>query len=137
MNPEILRRQWDRVLAIVAAVAGAVALLLGWIGVSGSSLVTQQLPYLASGAAVGLVLFGVATTLWLSADIRDEWAKLDDIYTELIGQRQQRDNHSAPTTEQPVLASDDVSEEIDTGRVARSAARRSSKPRRMTGLPTP
>jgi len=26
------------------------------------------------------VAFGVASTLWISADLRDEWAKLDDIY---------------------------------------------------------
>src|SRR5205807_447528 len=49
-------------------------------GVSGVSLVTQQIPYLISGAVVGLVAFGVASTLWISADLRDEWAKLDDIY---------------------------------------------------------
>jgi hypothetical protein len=65
---------------MVAAVLGLVALLLGWLGVSRSSLPSQQIPYLASGAVLGLFALGVAATLWLSADLRDEWRKLDDIY---------------------------------------------------------
>jgi len=75
-----VKEQWDRALALLAAAVGALALVLGWVGVSGVSLVTQQIPYLISGAVVGLVAFGVASTLWISADLRDEWAKLDDIY---------------------------------------------------------
>ena len=75
-----IKQQWDRVLALLAAVIGAVSLVVGWLGVSGVSLVTQQIPYLISGAVVGLVAFGVASTLWISADLRDEWAKLDHIY---------------------------------------------------------
>ena len=75
-----IKQQWDRALALLAAAVGALALVLGWVGVSGVSLVTQQIPYLISGAVVGLVAFGVASTLWISADLRDEWAKLDDIY---------------------------------------------------------
>jgi hypothetical protein len=80
MKVDSIRQQWDRALALVAAAAGVVALLLGWIGVSGAALVTQQIPYLVSGAVVGLLAFGAASTLWISADLRDEWAKLDDIH---------------------------------------------------------
>jgi hypothetical protein len=80
MKLDSIKQQWDRALALVAAAGGVVALLLGWIGVSGVSLVTQQIPYLVSGAVVGLVAFGAASTLWISADLRDEWAKLDDIH---------------------------------------------------------
>ena len=80
MKVDSIRQQWDRALALVAAAVGVVALLLGWIGVSGAALVTQQIPYLVSGAVVGLVAFGAASTLWISADLRDEWAKLDDIH---------------------------------------------------------
>jgi hypothetical protein len=81
-----IKQQWDRALALLAAVIGALALVLGWVGVSGVSLVTQQIPYLISGAVVGLVAFGVASTLWISADLRDEWAKLDDIYRAVTDQ---------------------------------------------------
>ena len=80
MKVDSIKQQWDRALALVAAAGGVVALLLGWIGVSGVALVTQQIPYLVSGAVVGLVAFGAASTLWISADLRDEWAKLDDIH---------------------------------------------------------
>lgn len=74
------KRQWDRGLAAVAAALGAIALFLGWFGVSGATLTTEQIPFLASGAVAGLFLLGIAATLWLSADLRDEWQKLDDIY---------------------------------------------------------
>ena len=86
MKMQGIKQQWDRVLALLAAVIGAVSLVAGWVGVSGVSLVTQQIPYLISGAVVGLVAFGVASTLWISADLRDEWAKLDDIYRAVTGQ---------------------------------------------------
>ena len=80
MKMHAIKQQWDRALALLAAAVGALALVLGWVGVSGVALVTQQIPYLISGAVVGLVAFGVASTLWISADLRDEWAKLNDIY---------------------------------------------------------
>ena len=86
MKIRSIKQQWDRALAVLAAVIGALSLVLGWVGVSGVSLVTQQIPYLISGAVVGLVAFGVASTLWLSADLRDEWAKLDDIYRAVTDQ---------------------------------------------------
>ena len=72
-----LRTQRDRVGAIVLVAAGAVALLFGWIGVSGTALSHEQLPYLVSGGLVGIILVGVGATLWLSGDLRDEWRKLD------------------------------------------------------------
>jgi hypothetical protein len=86
MKVDSIKQQWDRALALVAAAVGVTALLLGWVGVSGASLVTQQIPYLVSGAVVGLLAFGVASTLWISADLRDEWAKLDDIYRAISDQ---------------------------------------------------
>lgn len=79
----LLRGQWDRVTAAVAAGIGLLALLLGWVGVSQNPLPSQQLPYLASGAVLGVWALGLASTLWLSADLRDEWRKLDDLQTSL------------------------------------------------------
>jgi hypothetical protein len=83
-----LRCQWDRAAAVGAALIGLIALLLGWLGVSRSGLPAAQIPYLASGAVLGLFALGVAATLWLSADLRDEWRKLDDIYEEVKAQRE-------------------------------------------------
>jgi hypothetical protein len=37
----------------------------------------EQLPYVVSGGMVGLFLLGLGAMLWLSADLRDEWRKLD------------------------------------------------------------
>jgi hypothetical protein len=74
-----LRLQWDRVLAWGFVAVGAIALIVGWVGVSGSAYAAQQLPYIISGGIGGIFLLGVGATLWLSADLRDEWRKLDCI----------------------------------------------------------
>ncbi|HEV7536637.1 MAG TPA: hypothetical protein VGP90_13440, partial [Acidimicrobiia bacterium] len=68
-----LRGQWDRVLAVTSILLGAVALGVGWLGVSNEVFVAKQMPYVVSGGLVGLFLLGLGSMLWLSADIRDEW----------------------------------------------------------------
>lgn len=73
------RSQWDRLTAAATAVAGAVVLVIGWRGVSGTAYVAEQVPYLISAGLGGLFLLGVSSALWLSADLRDEWRKLDRI----------------------------------------------------------
>jgi len=75
----ILRSQWDRTAAIVATVIGTLALINGYIGVSGTAYPAEQIPYIVSGGLVGIFLLGLAATLWLSADLRDEWRKLDEL----------------------------------------------------------
>ena len=74
-----LRLEWDRTLACVLVLAGVAALIAGWVGVSGSPYAAGQLPYIISGGIGGIFLMGVGATLWLSADLRDEWRKLDCI----------------------------------------------------------
>jgi hypothetical protein len=74
-----LRAQWDRVLAWVLVAAGLIALLVGWRGVSGTPYLAEQLPYLVSAGLLGLFLLGVGATVWISADLRDEWRKLDEL----------------------------------------------------------
>ena len=74
-----LRVQWDRALAVAAALAGVIALVVSWAGISDQVFAARQLPYLLSGGIGGLFLLGVGATLWLSADLRDEWHKLDRI----------------------------------------------------------
>jgi hypothetical protein len=87
-----LQLQWDRTLAWVLVAAGAVALIVGWVGVSGTAYSAEQLPYIISGGIGGIFLLGVGATLWLSADLRDEWRKLDRIEEAL----QQRDVTDVP-----------------------------------------
>lgn len=74
-----IRLQWDRVGAVVAVAAGMLALLLGWLGTSSTAFPAEQIPYVVSGGLFGLFLLGVGGMLWLSADVRDEWRKLDDL----------------------------------------------------------
>ena len=71
------KKQWDRLAAVAAVAAGAIALLLGWFGASGEVNPAGQIPYVISGGLVGVFLLGLGATLWLSADLRDEWRKLD------------------------------------------------------------
>ena len=81
-----VRDQWDRVSAVVLVAVGALALLLGWLGISDALLPAEQLPYLLSGGLVGVFLLGLGATLWLSADLRDEWRKLDRLEEIVLGQ---------------------------------------------------
>jgi hypothetical protein len=67
-----LKANGERIGAVVAAAIGLIALLLGWIGVSGAGLTTQQIPYIVSGAVFGLFALGVGGTLWIGAALRDE-----------------------------------------------------------------
>jgi hypothetical protein len=71
------RHQWDRVSAVLLFVAGGTALWLGYQGMSTSVFPAQQLPFLLSGGLVGLFLLGLGATAWISADLRDDWRKLD------------------------------------------------------------
>ena len=83
-----LKNQWDRTAAVVAVLVGGLAILIGWLGASDAKLTTEQLPYLASGAVFGLFALGIGATLWLSADLRDEWRKLEEINQGLQADRE-------------------------------------------------
>lgn len=70
------KHRWERVLAVLSLLVGALGLLIGWLGISRATLTTEQLPYLASGGLLGLFALGLGATLWLSADMRDEFGAL-------------------------------------------------------------
>lgn len=78
-----IRNQWDRSVALAAFVGGAVVLILGYVGVSATRQPGEQVPYVLSGGIVGLFLLGLGATFWLSADLRDEWRKLNEISSDL------------------------------------------------------
>jgi hypothetical protein len=71
-----VRTQWDRAVAIGLVLLGLLALLLGWIGVSGTPHVAAQLPYIISGGLLGIFLLGASAVMWISADLRDEWSEI-------------------------------------------------------------
>lgn len=77
------RLAWDRAAGLIFMALGALAVVLGWAGVSGEALPGKQLPYVISGGVAGLFLLGIGALFWLSADLRDEWIKLNEIYGEL------------------------------------------------------
>jgi hypothetical protein len=80
------RSQWDRSAAVLAAAGGVLALVLGWLGASDNTNPAGQIPYVISGGLVGVFLIAVASTLWLSADLRDEWRKLDRLEQRMAAQ---------------------------------------------------
>lgn len=73
------RTQWDRLLGVASLVLGAVVLTVGWFGVSGTPFPAEQIPYIISAGLGGLFLLGCSAILLLSADLQDEWRKLDRI----------------------------------------------------------
>src|ERR1044071_7962989 len=71
------RNEWERTSAVLLIGTGLVVFVLGWLGQQDKSLVTEQIPYVVSGAMFGLLLVILGATIWLSAELRDEWVKLD------------------------------------------------------------
>lgn len=71
------RLQWDRALGVAGVVSGVVLVVLGWAGISDTPYIAKQVPYVVSFGIGGLVLVILGTTLWLSADLNDEWRTLD------------------------------------------------------------
>ena len=81
-----LRAEWDRVLGFTLIALGAVLMVLGYLGVSDSPYVAEQLSYIASGGLGGLFLLGAGATLLILADLHDEWRKLDRVEAILSGE---------------------------------------------------
>lgn len=82
---KLLRYQWDRSLAVALVVGGLLAVIVAWVLASDTILTFEQIPYLMSGGLIGVCLVAVGATLWLSADLRDEWRKLDRLEEAVLG----------------------------------------------------
>lgn len=81
-RPQLTRIVIARGRLLAAAVLGvlaAVALTLGWYGVSGQVLVAKQLPYLVSGGLVGVACVIVAAMLLGAEVVRGELARLERV----------------------------------------------------------
>jgi hypothetical protein len=70
------RLNWDRLLGIGAGAASAVALSIGWLGLSDVLIDHDQVPWIVGGSFTGLWLLAVAGTAWLAAVLRDQWSAL-------------------------------------------------------------
>lgn len=74
-----LRAEWDRVVGFSLIGLGALSLVLGYAGVSESPYLAEGLSYIMSGGIGGLFLLGAGSTFLISADLHDEWRKLDRV----------------------------------------------------------
>ena len=83
----VLKSQWDRIAAVVCAIGGVVLLVVGYQGIADSPYVAEELAYLISGGLGGVFLLGIAATLYISADLHDEWRKLDRIEEAILSLR--------------------------------------------------
>jgi hypothetical protein len=72
-----LRANWDRAAAVALVVLGVASVIVGWLGVRGTGIAAEQNPYIISGGVGGMVLIAIGCTMWLSADLQDEWRRLD------------------------------------------------------------
>jgi hypothetical protein len=104
----VRRRLWAVVRPVLAwslALLGALALFLGWYGVSGTAVPAKQLPYLVSGGLTGVALVMLAAAVFAADDVRRRFAhlerverKVDELYA--------------------LLTEEDVGTATDTGYVA-------------------
>jgi hypothetical protein len=106
-----LRAQWDRVLGGAGVGIGLLALLLGYRGVADTPYPAEQIPFVVSGGVLGIALIGIGLTAWLSADLRDEWRKLDRIERLLEQRAADAARHptaaaAAPAVVDPIAAAD-------------------------------
>lgn len=97
------------VLGWVLAAAGAIALFVGWFGVSGESLTAKQLPYLVSAGLAGIALFIMAGVFLATDDVRRQFErigdlerKVDDLYALFVADIAAA--HTAPTAVMPRAA---------------------------------
>lgn len=74
-----LRAEWDRVAGYAFVLAGAVALVFGFVGVRAAADVVDEISYLVTGGIGAIFLLGVGATLLLSADLHDDFRKLDRV----------------------------------------------------------
>ena len=117
------RTQWDRVGAWFLIALGGLFIVVGWVRVGREALTAQQIPYIISGGIGGLFLLGLGAMLWLSADLRDEWRKLDAIERQ---RRVEPDASSEPSRAEPDPFESKVARNgssAGTGRRARLTAR--------------
>jgi hypothetical protein len=88
--------QWDRLIGWTCVTAGAALTVTGALNVSAAEDQLDQLSYLATGPAVGLFFLGVGAILIVTADLRDDWAKLDEVLAALRPREEAEDGAPPP-----------------------------------------
>jgi hypothetical protein len=80
-----LKIERQRVAAWTSIAVGGICLLAGWIGVSGTKETYEQITYVVSGGIASLFFLGLGVGLLVSADLHDEWRKMDRLEQTLGG----------------------------------------------------
>lgn len=87
--------EWRQVLGAVFLLAGVVAVLVAWFGISGTLDPGKQMPYLVSGGVGGAALIAVGMTLFLSLEHARDRAALGEVLDRL-GALERRLDRVAP-----------------------------------------
>jgi len=136
-----LRAEWDRAAAVVLVILGLIFVAVGYNGVSNSPYVAEELAYLASGAVGGLFLLGCGATLWLSADLHDEWRKLDRIEAAIRGEQagpasEDDESHAAGDDHNDTASNGGVTETNGKSKSAQIRVGRTQRQRQTARLAT-
>lgn len=67
-----------------SAALGAIALVAGWVGVSGTRLISDQLSYLASGSVIGLGLLGLGAMVLIADFMLEQEASIRELRMMLV-----------------------------------------------------
>ncbi|MGH7805639.1 MAG: hypothetical protein ACREQJ_14925 [Candidatus Binatia bacterium] len=84
IDASFVKERWRAVLAWIAIGSGAVALVVGWFGVSAQTIAAKQLPYVISGGLGGIALVGAGVGLLVAEDLRAERVRTGRLEAELL-----------------------------------------------------
>ena len=74
-----MKKDWRELAAVAFAVLGGVLMVVGWVGVSQTTEVVDQLPYLFSGGLGGLVCVLIGLGLYIARNHAREQARIDEL----------------------------------------------------------
>lgn len=74
-----MKRDWRELAAAAFVVLGGIVMVAGWVGVSQSTEVIDQLPYLFSGGIGGLACIVVGVGLYIARNHARDQARIDEL----------------------------------------------------------
>src|SRR5947209_5868098 len=101
------------------AVLGAVFIIVGWVGISGESLVAKQMPYLISGGVGGVALVGLGVLFLGTEERRRDRARIDqleamvaDLHSVLLARADAPASHTSESSPAAAMSPTDGSGEL-------------------------
>jgi len=74
-----MKKDWRQLAAAAFGVLGGIMLVVGWVGVSQSTEVIDQLPYLFSGGLGGIVCVLIGLGLYIARNHAQDQARIDEL----------------------------------------------------------